>query len=914
MKKIITIVLFLALFELTGLAQTKQEADSLNLLGRTLLKQGQTVEGREYTRQAMEMRKKLYGETSEDYITSLNNYALSYTFGTDVDINKAIELQQKVMKLCGKLKTPHPDFGLYALNMGRMYYINDDLVNAAKYWEQALAAVEKYSDKYEFLLDGLGSVYIDLNDVPNMQRIMALTDDYNQHELLKPCEDVKCMLERGQYYGATGDNVQAKTWFLNALAIAEGEDKIQAYEEYGKFLGMTLHDYASGADYMHSAANLRKELHGENEDYYQTLNTAGIYYYLGRQNQTAIDCYTSVINYYKQFDLPEAKSNMAKCLKNMGNAYKAMGNRDKADECYAEAKKYDENIDKQSDAPDFDAILKDEIESLEMTRDFLGELMYAGSLRTIAGIYNKKEEYAHSIDYYELYMDAVRNAIKSEFSMQSEAERMITWERQKNGIQDIKEMLVTLPVGQDALMGRLAGLNYDVALLSKGILLNSSIEFEKVLADKGDTRLQALYEQIKANDAEVERLRVSAQSDADLERILQLSQQNQTLQLQLYRGCKELADFTNYIAYTWQDVRNALQVGDIAVEFLAIEESPLDDENFMAALMLTKDMQYPIAIPVCTLADVKTMSTFDKLYELDDIIWGSMGLLLQGKQRIFFSADGGFNHIGIEYFKYNGKPLSEQFEVYRLSSTKELCYHHQAIPMDYVVLFGDINYNDVGVITAETRTDLIAMRGSNGEFANLSSTKKEVNEVQKIMKGHAKQVNKLTDNNASQSAFLGLNGTQVNLIHVATHGVYNDVKGSSESESMRNSMLAFAGANLYEDTHDGIVTAADIAKMNLRRCDLAVLSACETGLGQLSDDGVFGLQRGFKNAGVHSLLMSIKKVYDKTTADMMISFYRHLAEGMSKREALVKAQQEIRDSGYTDSKYWASFILLDAIE
>ena len=100
--------------------------------------------------------------------------------------------------------------------------------------------------------------------------------------------------------------------------------------------------------------------------------------------------------------------------------------------------------------------------------------------------------------------------------------------------------------------------------------------------------------------------------------------------------------------------------------------------------------------------------------------------------------------------------------------------------------------------------------------------------------------------------------------------------------------------------------------MNLRQCDLAVLSACETGLGKLGGDGVFGLQRGFKNAGVHTLLMSLKNVYDDSTADLMIAFYKYLMNGFSKREALVKAQQDIKSKGYIDPKYWATFIILDA--
>ena len=75
---------------------------------------------------------------------------------------------------------------------------------------------------------------------------------------------------------------------------------------------------------------------------------------------------------------------------------------------------------------------------------------------------------------------------------------------------------------------------------------------------------------------------------------------------------------------------------------------------------------------------------------------------------------------------------------------------------------------------------------------------------------------------------------------------------------------------------------------------------------------MFGLQRGFKNAGVHTLLMSLKNVYDESTAELMISFYKHLMDGATKREALVKAQQDIREKGFNDPKYWATFILLDA--
>ena len=103
--------------------------------------------------------------------------------------------------------------------------------------------------------------------------------------------------------------------------------------------------------------------------------------------------------------------------------------------------------------------------------------------------------------------------------------------------------------------------------------------------------------------------------------------------------------------------------------------------------------------------------------------------------------------------------------------------------------------------------------------------------------------------------------------------------------------------------------------MTLFDCELAVLSACESGLGKLGNDGVFGLQRGFKNAGVKSLLVSLNEVADAATADMMVSFYRHFLndKDTTKREALRKAQSEIRARNDGDDT-WASFILIDSFD
>lgn len=144
---------------------------------------------------------------------------------------------------------------------------------------------------------------------------------------------------------------------------------------------------------------------------------------------------------------------------------------------------------------------------------------------------------------------------------------------------------------------------------------------------------------------------------------------------------------------------------------------------------------------------------------------------------------------------------------------------------------------------------------------------------------------------------------------------------SFEDKALLRSGLLFSGANiglrgepLPDDVEDGVLTAQELSNMNLGNVDMVVMSACQSGLGETTGEGVFGLQRGFKLAGANTLLMSLWKVDDGATCLLMTEFYRHYLSGKSKRESLHLAQQTLRNSDeYSDPSYWAAFILLDAI-
>lgn len=323
-------------------------ADSLYKRGIELVNEGKIPEGREYISHAMDIKKGLLGEVSEEYITWLNNYAL--TFGIERDYAKAVELQEQVMTLCGKLPEPHKNIGMYTTNMGRFYYLAGDKAKAAKTWEQALPQVDRYGEIYEFLLNSLGSVYDDLGDQQGISRIMALMEEHNQHEISKSCDEPKCMLERAQYYGTTGNLEKAKDCYLKALNMPmDNETKAQIHEAYASYLGGTIKDCATASDYYLSAANIRRGISGETEVYAKLMYKAGMYAFDGNKYEQSVNAYQAAIAFYKKQGSDATKKNVALCMKGMGNTFTGMKEYARARECYKELVNYYEQNDQASE-------------------------------------------------------------------------------------------------------------------------------------------------------------------------------------------------------------------------------------------------------------------------------------------------------------------------------------------------------------------------------------------------------------------------------------------------------------------------------------------------------------------------------------------------------------------------------------
>ena len=188
-------------------------------------------------------------------------------------------------------------------------------------------------------------------------------------------------------------------------------------------------------------------------------------------------------------------------------------------------------------------------------------------------------------------------------------------------------------------------------------------------------------------------------------------------------------------------------------------------------------------------------------------------------------------------------------------------------------------------------------------FERLKYSGSEVLKISEVLRNKQGSQDVLIGLEASENIVKSKNLTQYRYLHFAVHGILtNDVPYLKES--------ALVLAYDPNSKEDGFLTYSEIIGLELN-ADLVTLSACKTGLGLLvPGEGVIGLSSGFMFAGARSLIVSLWEVSDSSTALLMEEFYRLLAQGVTKPEALKKAKEHLRQKGYENPYFWAPFILI----
>lgn len=489
--------------------------------------------------------------------------------------------------------------------------------------------------------------------------------------------------------------------------------------------------------------------------------------------------------------------------------------------------------------------------------------------------------------YFKSAFPKVRNEIINSFYLLNDKERHSFWEKFNRFFNETMPLTCYKTNDSD-----ITEVMYDMTLLSKGILLNTEVAKREMEDKKASAKLLGKALDIK-----------------------------------------------------WRDVQKRLGEKDIALEYIRF--NLLDSVSVYLAMSLHKDSKFP---KITILFEEKQLGNIsDSLCyhskDMTQLVWGPLLPELRGVKNIYFSPSGALYNIGIEYL-----PGMEDYNIYRLSSTRELVNRRAINGNNRAVLYGGLDYEAKLDTLSQSRSrtrfnekfvdhsDVRNIKYRGGQ-ENLTHTLDEVEQIEKELKKTQWQCLLDTLSLGTEESFKSLSGKKINTLHIATHGFYytpeesdnigydfllpND-QMSAEDKSLSRSGLLMSGANhildgdsIPENVEDGILTAKEIADVDLRGLDMVVLSACQTGLGDISQgEGVFGLQRGFKKAGANSILMSLWEVNDEATQILMTQFYKNLVSGQSKRQSLHYAQKYLREYNngrFDEPKYWAAFILLDGI-
>lgn len=534
--------------------------------------------------------------------------------------------------------------------------------------------------------------------------------------------------------------------------------------------------------------------------------------------------------------------------------------------------------------------------------------------------------------------------LRRQFSSLPAAERASYWDAWNNWYRaDLLSYASACPTP------RMISVAYEGTLFAKGLMLNSECNLKDLIAEASSADIDLLYTRLQDARAKLNELYENLSASGELNELNvtdSLERAANALERELVSKSGSYGDYTANLNVPASAVRSALQPNEAAVEFVAFGAK--NRPNYYAFVMTGED-SVPKFIEVASTSALNNVRS--NRTELSRLVWENVAQQLpDGINTLYFAPDGDLYSLPIEYLPDFASPsslLSSRWSMHRLSSTRQLARRGQEAQLSAACVVGGIDYNPDGTPSGY----------------DLPQTLVEVNGIHGRLQPKVPALQLLTGKAGSERAIRGLSGKRTSLLHIATHGFCISEEdadyqacdlflsnapgaGHAEDNMLRRSGLMLYGAaptllgrGTSDSSNDGVLTAMEIARLDLRGLDLAVLSACQTALGDVTGEGVFGLQRGFKKAGAKSLLMSLWKVDDYATCLLMDRFYANLVDGMSKHNALAEAQEYLRnykaeaqdwsddemfdpdfedeqpqdEYPYRNPQFWSAFVLLDAI-
>ncbi len=562
-------------------------------------------------------------------------------------------------------------------------------------------------------------------------------------------------------------------------------------------------------------------------------------------------------------------------------------------------------------------------------------IIYLNAITSLANMYEAGGNITAAAAQFDTLLYYSKQFLRSNFIFLSESEQ----ESILSAFNTNRNMAVAFYNRNASVLPGRAAVYYDLELFMKGILLQNITALRNSILEGSDADAIDAFNNWISLKKQIASAAINNQKVPE-----DIIKKEEALELQL----REDHALPEEKEITWKDVQKQLKEEEAAVEFLHFTDG---SREMYFADILRKDLPAPVCIQLFSSDSIaflnkrpgETKESYiqriytypdpafsdDTLYndgdQLYKMIWEPLEPWLSAVKTIYVSPSGLLHQIAFNAIASdNTVLLIDRFDLIKVNSTKFLTGEQHEKKYKDFQLVGGIHYSG----DRSSGNDQPAGDGRTNYWNPLPGTLTEVMEIESEIRAGKKTATIISGDAATELYFKNPENTKTDVMHFATHGFAYDnstaaavAGGGSRFKQSQNPLirtgLVLSGGNdswnlsfIENSENDGILTAYEISNMHLSDVSLVVLSACETGLGEVKgSEGVYGLQRAFKMAGVQNLIISLWQVPDNYTAELMSLFYAMLVETNDPQKALRMAQLQMKKkTGVYD---WAAFVLIE---
>lgn len=905
-----------------------QEARIAYSESTNLRRTGKLREAFAQIQRALEIREKVLGKDHPEVATTLDTVAFFYfSMGDYVKceslLQRALEIKEK------KLEPNHPDIAQTLNSFGLVLNDKGDYAKAETFLQRALQIREKSLGTNHpgvaNTLNSLASLYIDTADYIKAEPLFLRSLEINEKVFGKESEDVAVALNNLALLNSQkGDYDRAEEFYKRALEINEKVLKPD-HPSIARSLNnlatvyQKKNEFAKAEPLLLRALALReKSLSADSPDVAQTLYNLGTVYH-------ATDVFDKAEKMYKRsLAILEARLgtehiNLTYPLKALAGLYRNKGEYDRAEEILLRVLNIREKVVGQFH-PDV-----------------------ASDLESISLVYAAKGMAEKSIAALSRAAAISERVLALNLATGSEKQKLAYLDK----LSDTTDQIISLQTFTFPDNKKARELAITTLLQRKGRVQDAMVDTLGKLKERLSEQDRALLDKLNETNSQLAKLVLNGPEGMPLEEhqanIKTLEEQKENLESEVSRRNTEYLSQIKPIILA--SVKDSIQDYTALVEFVvyrrfdpkATSKKKELGESHYAAYIINKqgevkwkELGEAKAIDEAVenfrqaLRDPKRKDVQALARVVGEKIMQPIKNLFGDVKHILISPDGALNLIPFEALvDEQGKFLVESYSLSYLTSGRDLLRMQTARESKSKPLvianpfFGEpesllaTNTRKTNSSRKQRKSITAARSMSDTYFAPLGGTAQEARSIQTLFPESVF----LTEAQATESALKQTNAPQI--LHIATHGFFLEDGKASENINAKienpllRSGLALAGANQRKDgKDDGVLTALEATGLNLWGTKLVVLSACDTGLGEVKNgEGVYGLRRAFVLAGTETLVMSLWSVSDYVTRELMTNYYKNLKQGFGRGEALRQVQLSmLKRRERQHPFYWASFI------